>query len=104
MSHLSASRLTFKDSWGEMSEADQLAEQVAALEIVAACGGEVKAQYLLTGEECLFSVVEYPNEDAALKSAAAIGLRGVFTLTTQRAITIDEYLGMADEIRTLAGK
>jgi uncharacterized protein with GYD domain len=104
MTHLSASKLTFKDSWSALSEADQLAEQVAALNIVAACGGEVKAQYLLTTDECLFSVVEYPNEDAALKSAAAIGQRGFFVLSTQRAVTLDQYLSMADEIRTLAGK
>jgi uncharacterized protein with GYD domain len=104
MSHLSASKLTFKDSWIALSEADQLAEQVAALEIVAACGGEMRAQYILTGEGCLFSLVEYPNEDAALKSSAAIGQRGYFDLTTQRAVTLDDYLGMAEEIRKLAGK
>jgi uncharacterized protein with GYD domain len=104
MSHLSASKLTFKDSWLAMTAEQQLAEQIAALEIVAACGGEVRAQYLLTTDECLFSVVEYPDEDAALKSAAAIGARGVFVLSTQRAVTLEQYMGMAEEIRKLAGK
>jgi uncharacterized protein with GYD domain len=87
-----------------MNDDDQTAEQVAALGIVAACGGEVKAQYVLTTEACLFSVIEYPNEDAALKSANAIIRRGAFQIQIQRAVTLDDFMGMDQEIRTLAGK
>jgi hypothetical protein len=104
MGHLSASKLTFSPAYDAMNDDDRMAEQVAALGIVAACGGEVKAQYILTTETCLFSVIEYPNEDAALKSASAIGRRGAFVLHVQRAVTLDDFMGMDQEVRTLAGK
>jgi uncharacterized protein with GYD domain len=104
MAHLSASKLTFSPAWGSMSSDDQTAEQVAALGIVTACGGEVKAQYVLTTDSCLFTVTEYPNEDAALKSALAITRRGAFVLTTQRAVSLEDFMGMDEEIRKIAGK
>ena len=104
MAHLSASKLTFTPAWDAMNDDEQTAEQVAALGIVATCGGEIKAQYVLTTDSCLFSVIEYPNEDAALKSASAISRRGAFVLETQRAVSLDEFLGMDEEIRKLAGK
>jgi uncharacterized protein with GYD domain len=104
MAHLSASKLTFTPAWDAMNDDDRTAEQVAALGIVAACGGVVKAQYVLTTDSCLLSVIEYPNEDAALKSASAISRRGAFVLKTQRAVALDEFLGMDEEVRKLAGK
>lgn len=104
MAHLSASKLRFSPAFAAMSDDDQMAEQVAAYGIVAACGGEVKAQYMLTTDACLFSVIEYPNEDAALKSASAISRRGAFVLEIQRAVTLDQYLSMAEEVHKIAGK
>ena len=47
MSYLSASKLTFSPKWADMSDDEQLAEQVAALDIVAKYGGDIKAQYVL---------------------------------------------------------
>ena len=104
MTHLSASKLTFSPAWDAMNDEDRTAEQVAAIGIVAACGGETKAQYVLTTDSCLFSVTEYPNEDAALKSALAITRRGAFVLETQRAVPLDAFMGMDEEIRKIAGK
>jgi hypothetical protein len=104
MAHLSASKLTFAPHWHALSDEDQMAEQVAAFGIVAACGGEVKAQYLLTTDACLFSVIQYQNEDDALKAASAISRRGAFLLEVQRAVTLEEYMGMGDEVQKLAGK
>jgi hypothetical protein len=49
-------------------------------------------------------VTEYPNEDAALKSALAITRRGAFVLTTQRAVSLEDFMGMDEEIRKIAGK
>jgi uncharacterized protein with GYD domain len=104
MAHLSASKLTFAPAWDAMSSEEQTAEQMAAIGIVTACGGEVKAQYVLVTDACLFTVTEYPNEDAALKSALAITRRGAFVLSTQRAVTLDEFMAMEGELRTIAGK
>ena len=103
MAHLSASRLKFAPHWHALSEDDQMTEQVAAFGIIAACQGEIKAQYLLTTEACLFSVIEYPDEDFALKAASAITRRGAFLLEVQRAVTLDDYMGMGDEVKKIAG-
>ncbi len=65
MAHLSASKLTFSPKWDDMSDDDRAAEQTWAYEIVAKCGGSVKAQYVLMSENCLLSIVEYPDEAAA---------------------------------------
>jgi len=87
-----------------MNDEERTAEQVAAIAIVTACGGETKAQYVLATDAYLFSVTEYPNEDAALKSALAIARRGAFVLETQRAVTLEGYMGMEEEVRKIAGK
>ena len=104
MAHRSASKLTFSSAWDAMNDEDRTAEQVAAIAIVTECGGETKAQYVLATDACLFSVTEYPNEDAALKSALAIARRGAFVLETQRAVTLEGYMGMEEEVRKIAGK
>ena len=104
MAHLSASKLTFSPKWDDMNEEERLAEQAAAYEIVAKCGGSIKAQYVLFSDSCLLTVVEYPDETAAQKSALAIGRRGAFVLQTQAALELDSLLSMQDEARELAGK
>ncbi len=53
MAHLSASKLTFTSKWDDMSDDERTAEQVAAFEIVAKCGGSIKSQYLLVTDGCL---------------------------------------------------
>jgi uncharacterized protein with GYD domain len=104
MSYLSASRLTFTPKWADMSDDEQLAEQVAAYEIVSKYGGEIKAQYVLWTDGCLFSVVEYPDETSAFKTELAISRRGAFALQGQRALLLEDTLAWQDEVRTIAGK
>ncbi len=72
MSHLSATKLTFSPKWDAMSDDERTAEQVAAYEIVSKCGGEVKAQYVLWSDNCLFAITDYPDEVSAMKSQQAI--------------------------------
>ena len=72
MSYLSASKLTFSPKWADMSDDEQLAEQVAALDVVAKYGGDIKAQYVLWSDNCLLSVIDYPEEISALKAELAI--------------------------------
>lgn len=104
MSYVSASKLTFAPKWAEMSEEDRLHEQVAALDIVSKYGGEMKAQYVLFSEGCLFSIVDYPDEVSAFKSVLAIQRRGAFILQQQRAVPLDELLSWQDELITVAGR
>ena len=76
MSHLSATRLTFSPKWDTMDDDERTAEQVAADDIVSKCGGEIKAQYVLWSDNCLLSIVDYPDEISAVKSELAIARRG----------------------------
>jgi uncharacterized protein with GYD domain len=104
MSYLSASKLTFSPKWADMNEDERLAEQVAALDIVSKYGGEIKAQYVLWSDNCLFSVIDYADETSALKSELAIGRRGAFVLQQQRALPLEDVIAWQDEARTVAGK
>ena len=90
MSYLSASKLTFSPKWADMNEDDRLAEQVAALDIVSKYGGEMKAQYVLWSDNCLLSIVNYPEETSAFKAELAIGRRGAFVLQAQRAVPLED--------------
>ena len=104
MSYLSASKLTFAPKWSDISDDEQTAEQVAAYEIVAKFGGEIKAQYVLWTDNCLLSVVDYPDETSAFKSELAIQRRGAFVLQAQRALPLEDVLGWQDEVRIVSGK
>ena len=103
MSYLSASKLTFSPKWADMSDDEQLAEQVAALDIVAKYGGEIKAQYVLWSDNCLLSVIDYPEEISALKAELAIQRRGAFVLQQQRALPLEDIMSWQDEVRTVTG-
>ncbi len=104
MSYITASKLTFSAKWADMSDEQQLAEQVAALDIVSKYGGEFKAQYALWSDNCLLSIVDYPDELSAFKAELAIGRRGAFVLAAQRAVPLEELMSWQDEIRTVAGR
>jgi uncharacterized protein with GYD domain len=104
MSYLSASKLTFTPKWADLSDDEQLAEQVAALDIVSKYGGELKAQYVLWSDNCLLSIVDYPDETSAFKSELAIGRRGSFVLQAQRALPLEDLMAWQDEVKTVAGK
>jgi uncharacterized protein with GYD domain len=104
MGYLAASKLTFTAKWADMSDEEQLAEQVAALDIVSKFGGEIKAQYVLWTDACLFSVVDYPDETSSFKAESAIQRRGAFLLQAQRALPLEDVVAWQDEVRTVAGK
>ena len=76
MSHLSATKLTLGVKWDDMDDEERLAEQVATYGIVSKCGGEIKAQYVLWSDNCLFAITDYPDEVSAMKSQQAIARRG----------------------------
>jgi uncharacterized protein with GYD domain len=101
MGYHSASKLTFTPKWADMSADERLTEQAAAYELVSKFGGDIKAMYILWSDGCLLSVVEYPDETSAVKSASAIANRGAFVLASQRAFPLDEFQAIQDEIAGL---
>ena len=104
MSHLSATKLTFSPKWDAMSEDERTGEQVAAYDIVSKCGGEIKAQYVLWSDNCLFTITAYPDEESGFKSQQAIARRGAFVLQSQRAVPLEDVLSWADEVKIIAGR
>ena len=104
MGHLSATKLTFSPKWDDMDDDERLAEQVAAVEIVSKCGGQIQSQHVLWTDNCLLVLTEYPDEVSAYKSQLAIQRRGAFVLSSQRAVPLDDLLSWQDEVNAIAGR
>ena len=89
MAYRIASKLTFTDLYNRMTDEEQLAEQVAALELVAKNGGTIEAQYVLWGDAAVLSIVNYPDQQAAVRSELQILARRAFELSSQPAFTVE---------------
>lgn len=94
MAYRSASKLTFTPAWADMTPDQRLAEQVAAMEIVAKFGGENEGQWWLWSDQVLLSVTRYPDEASGMKALMAIVNRGAFELQGQTALTLEEIAGL----------
>lgn len=103
MAYVAAAKLTITQKFRNMNDADQLAEQMAAYEILAKCGGEMKGQWWLVTDSCIFSIGEYPDEASALLAQEAIDLRGAFELESQRALPLDEAMKLQADAKAIAG-
>ena len=97
MSYRSATKLTFTPKFADLSEDQQMAEQVAAYEIVSKYKGEFEAQFVLYTDQVFLAVVNYPDEESAMKAQMAIQARGVYELHSQRALTLEEMLTLQAE-------
>jgi len=104
MSYTVAAKVTFTPKWSELSDDEQLAEQVAAYEIVSKYGGEIKSQYALWTEGALQTIVEYADEESSFKAELAIQRRGAFIISAQRAVPLEDLLSWQDEVKVVAGK
>ena len=104
MSHLSATKLTFAAKWDAMDDEERLAEQVATYEIVSKCGGEIKAQYVLWSDNCLFTITDYPDEVSGDEVPAGDRATGAFVLQSQRAVPLEDVLSWQDEVKIIAGR
>jgi hypothetical protein len=102
MSYRIASKLTFTDLYSSMTEEEQLAEQVAALEIVAANGGTIDAQYVLWSDAVVLSVVTFPDQQACYRCEMQIASRRAFVLQSQAALTIEELVTLQAEAKAAA--
>ena len=99
MSYRIASKLTFTDLYTSMTDEEQLAEQVAALEIVAANGGTIDAQYVLWSDAVILSVVTFPDQQACYRCEMQITSRRAFNLQSQAALTVDEVVALQAEAK-----
>ena len=97
-----ASQLTFTDTYNRMTDEEQLAEQVAALEIVANNGGTIDAQYVLWTDGVILSVVTFPDQAACVRCELQISLRRAFELRSQAALTVDEVVALQAEAKEAA--
>jgi uncharacterized protein with GYD domain len=97
-----ASTLTFTDTYTRMTDEEQMAEQVAALEIVANNGGTIEAQYALWTDGAVLSVVNFPDQQACIRCELQITQRGAFQLRSQAALTIDEVMTLNAEAKAQA--
>jgi uncharacterized protein with GYD domain len=77
-----------------MTPDQRLAEQVAAMEIVAKFGGENEGQWWLWTDRALLSITSYPDEASGMKALMAIVARGAFELQSQTALSLEEIAGL----------
>jgi uncharacterized protein with GYD domain len=94
-----ASRLTFTDLYNRSTDEEQLAEQVAALDLVAQNGGTIEAQYVLWGEGVVLSIVNYPDQQSAIRAELHILQRRAFELHSQPALTVEEVVQLQAEAK-----
>lgn len=104
MTYTVAANVSFTPKWADLSDDEQLAEQVAAYEIVSKFGGEIKSQYALWTDNVLQTIVEYADEESSFKAEMAIQRRGAFIITAQRAVPLEDVLSWQDEVKAVAGK
>ena len=63
----------------------------AAKQRFRAAGGELKAFYLVTGQDDTVAISELPNDEAVARLALANASMGTVRTETLRAFTEDEY-------------
>jgi hypothetical protein len=97
-----ASTLTLTDTFNRMTPDEQMAEQVAALDIVSSNGGVIEAQYGLWSDAAILTITTFPDQHACYRCEMQIGQRGAFTLRSQAALTMDELLTLTAEARAAA--
>ena len=97
-----ACTLTLTDTFNRMTPDEQMAEQVAALEIVSKNGGVIEAQYGLWSDAAILTITMFPEQNACYRCEMQIGQRGAFTLRSQAALTMDELMTLTAEARAAA--
>jgi uncharacterized protein with GYD domain len=70
---------------------DSPARLDAAKKAVASAGGKLLAFYLTLGQYDAVAVLEFPDDEAAARSALAAGSQGYTRGETLRAFTEEEY-------------
>lgn len=61
-------------------------------------GGKVLGCYVTMGEYDLMSIIEWPTDEAAVKTSLAVSSRGNARTTTLRAFTVPEFVEIAKRL------
>ena len=99
MSYRVVTRLTFTDQHNRLTEEEQQAEQVAAIEDVVRNGGQLGDVYVLPHEKTAVVVATYPDETSSIKAHIQIQARGNYDLVPARAFLLDEWATIMDEAK-----
>ena len=102
MSYRVVTMLRFTDQHNRLSEDEQQAEQIAAIEDVTRNGGELGDVFVLPHEKTAVVIATYPDEQSSIKAHLQIQLRGNYDLTPSRAFLLDEWMTLADQARAEA--
>ena len=95
MSYRVVTMLRFTEQHNRLTEAEQQAEQVAAIEDVIRNGGELGDVYVLPHDKVAVVVATYPDEVSSIKAHFQIQARGNYDLTPNRAFLLEEWQEIA---------
>lgn len=87
----------FTDAFMKLTEAEQQAEQVKALEIVTRNGGTIDSILVVPDEQYAVTIATYADERSAHKSHLQVQARGAYTLRPHRAFPLDEWMAITAE-------
>ena len=102
MSYRVVTMLRFTDQHNRLTEQEQQAEQVAAIEDVLRNGGELGDVYVLPHDKVAVVVATYPDETSSIKAHLQIQSRGNYDLTPNRAFLLEEWTAIAQEAQAAA--
>jgi uncharacterized protein with GYD domain len=69
-----------------------------AIKSAEAMGAKVIGFYSVMGEYDYVAIAEFPNDEAAMASALALGSRGNVRSTTLKAFTKEEFAGVVGKL------
>ena len=87
----------FTEQFSKLTDDEQQAEQIKALEIVGRNGGTIDTILVVPDEQYAITIATYADERSAQKSHLQIAGRGAYTLRPHRAFPLDEWMGIAAE-------
>jgi uncharacterized protein with GYD domain len=99
MSYRVITEVRFTDQFNKLTPDEQMAEQVAALELVTRNGGTIADILVVPGDQLALTVAEYPDEAASMKAHLQIQARGSYTLNPKRTFTLDEWTAIVEAAR-----
>lgn len=96
MSHLQLSRTRpVPTAWQDLTDAQNDAQTNAIYDVIGKHGGDVKVVSFSPSEAALTSVIEYPDEQSAMRSVAGILALGTLEFTSIETLwDVAEWVGM----------
>ena len=99
MSYRVVTELRFTEQHNRLTQAEQEAEQVGAIEDVIRNGGELGDVYVLPHDKVAVVVATYPDEESSIRAHLQIQARGNYDLRPARAFLLDEWTALLESAR-----